>query len=65
MATRNNPDTSKWENQSVQSYLLRLWQEEPGGAWRILLLETASSERHGFADLDHLFEYLGTQLENK
>ena len=43
---------------SPQSYLLRLWRDEPGGRWRMSLQDVKSGERIGFADLERLFAYL-------
>jgi len=43
-----------------RAYLLRLWQtgEDNAAAWRVLLEDPRTGERHGFADLDGLFTFL-------
>jgi len=46
-----------------QSFLLRLWQEKPGEAWRASAKEILSGERVHFANLDDLFTYLQTQTQ--
>lgn len=44
-----------------RAYLLRLWQETPDQPWRALLQDASTQERHGFADLDHLLDFLLAQ----
>lgn len=41
-----------------RSYLLRLWQEAPGGECRVLLQDVVSNEPHYFTNLESLFAYL-------
>jgi hypothetical protein len=41
-----------------QSYLLRLWREEPNGAWRVSLENIANGEKHGFAHFEQLVAFL-------
>ena len=41
-----------------QAYLLRLWQENPDGAWRFMVQSVATGERRAFTDLDHLLLFL-------
>ena len=46
---------------TYQSYLVRLWQDAPTGAWRA---STECVQTHAvthFADLDALFVFLGAQ----
>ncbi len=43
-----------------RSYLLRLWQEGPGGEHRALLQDVLSSESRYFSSLEDLFTYLDT-----
>jgi hypothetical protein len=42
------------------AYMLRLWRErgEGGTAWRAMLESPHTGERHGFASLEALFEFL-------
>jgi hypothetical protein len=49
---------------TYRSYLLRLWRESPEGEpWRASLQSAISGERHGFADLDGLFDFIRCQTE--
>ena len=41
-----------------QSYLLRLWRENPNGPWRATLEEVASGKTYSFARLESLIEFL-------
>jgi hypothetical protein len=41
-----------------QSYLLRLWREEPNGAWRVSLENITNGEKHGFAHFEQLVAFL-------
>jgi len=47
--------------------MLRLWQvgggDEP--TWRVLLESPHTGERHGFANLEALFEFLREQTESQ
>ncbi len=45
------------------SYLLRLWQTQDGGrlVWRCSLESPGTGERHGFANLQDLFDFLCVQ----
>jgi hypothetical protein len=47
------------------SYLLRLWQTNDGKKtiWRASLQSPSSEERHGFANLEELLDFLRTQIE--
>ena len=48
-----------------RSYLLRLWQVRNGeeAHWRASLQEACTGERHGFAGLEALFEFLRDRTE--
>ena len=48
-----------------QAYLLRLWQVRNGQEihWRASLQDAHTSERHGFAGLEALFEFLRARTE--
>jgi len=51
-----------------RSYLLRLWQEVPGGRERALLQDVLGGEPRGFSSLESLFTYLDAtrgQLEGE
>ena len=45
------------------AYLLRLWQVRTDGevVWRASIEDPHTGERHGFADLDRLYEFLEEQ----
>ncbi len=43
------------------SYLLRLFQEEPGCPWQFSLQEDGADQPHSFPDLFHLHEFLRGQ----
>jgi hypothetical protein len=52
----------------TRSYLLRLWQEVPGGRERALLQDVLGGEPRGFSSLESLFAYLDAtrgQLEGE
>ncbi len=48
------------------AYMLRLWQVRTDGdvVWRASIEDPHTGERHGFANLDRLFEYLGGQTHD-
>lgn len=39
-------------------YLLRMWQEGPELACRIMLEDGSTREQYGFASLEHLYSFL-------
>ncbi|GIK56875.1 MAG: hypothetical protein HND44_06065 [Chloroflexi bacterium] len=41
-----------------QTFLLRLWQENPDAPWRVSLQHAVTGERWGFATLEALFSFL-------
>ena len=43
-----------------RSYLVRLWREAPGGAWRCQVLCVGTDRELRFAGLEELFEFLVT-----
>ncbi len=45
------------------AYMLRLWRVDANGevVWRASIEDPHTGERHGFADLDRLFEFLERQ----
>jgi hypothetical protein len=49
-----------------RAYLLRLWQVRTDGetVWRASLENPHTGERHGFAGLDRLFEFLEQQTSS-
>jgi len=53
----------KRSSQPYLSYLLRLWQTSDGNeyVWRASLQCPGSGERHGFAGLEEMFQFLYTQ----
>jgi hypothetical protein len=49
---------------TVQSYLVRLWRDHTGTSWRALVTEVAQPEdRRQFASLDDLFAFLLARTE--
>lgn len=63
MTSNDNPKELGAKSTQTHSYILRFWQDEPQGPWRIMLLETRTNERHGFPSLEKLFHYLSSQME--
>ena len=53
-----SPDGSRY-----RSYLLRLWQEAPGDADRVVLQDVVGGETRGFPSLESLFVYLDAARE--
>lgn len=49
-------------DQQYQSYLLRLWRNNPDSSWHGSLQSTASGEKYTFADLHSLFRFLMSEL---
>jgi hypothetical protein len=49
------------------AYMLRLWQvgSDEGLTWRASLESPRTGERHGFASLEALFEFLREQTESQ
>ncbi len=49
-----------------KSYLLRLWRESSTGSeWRVMVEAVSEdNERHHFANLDELFQFLLLEIEN-
>jgi hypothetical protein len=45
------------------AYLIRLWRDGPGGAWRASLAHVASGETQRFGSPQLLWAYLQAQLE--
>jgi hypothetical protein len=45
------------------AYLLRVWQDKPGGAWRIMLQDARNGRRYGFADVSYLSFFLQAQMD--
>jgi hypothetical protein len=50
------------QRSSYQSYLLRLWRSSAHSAWHGSLQNTATGEKHPFADLSALAAFLVGQL---
>jgi hypothetical protein len=57
--------TKQQPQQRYLSYLLRLWQtsDGKGTVWRASLQSPSSEERHGFASLEELMQFLKAQAE--
>jgi hypothetical protein len=51
-------------NSTYQSYLLRLWRDNPTAPWRALLQSTANGEKYHFVEVATLFEFLSACLTN-
>jgi hypothetical protein len=41
-----------------QSYLLRLWREQPKGPWRISLENVSTGKRHKFSGMEAMLAFL-------
>ncbi len=54
------------EQPRYQAFLLRVWQVQSDGklTWRASLESVDTGERHGFASLEILFEFLRKQMQN-
>jgi hypothetical protein len=48
------------DGSTYRSYLLRLWQEAPGDADRVLLQDVVSGATRGFPSLESLFAFWRT-----
>ena len=55
---KNRIPSSTFGDGQPRSYLLRLWQEEPGGEQRAMLRNVLSGDRHHFSSLADLFTFL-------
>lgn len=55
--TMNSKDTSLY-----QSYLLRLWRDNPQSPWRASLQSSATEELQHFATAEELWTYLMAQM---
>jgi hypothetical protein len=44
--------------ENYQSYLLRLWRENPQGPWRASLQSTSTEQVYAFGSLDQLWAFL-------
>ena len=47
---------------TYQSYLLRLWRDNPQAAWRASVQSTATEEVRHFATVEELWAYLMAQM---
>jgi hypothetical protein len=64
--TQDRKAARRQDESRYRSYLLRLWQEAPGDADRVILQDVLGGETRGFPSLESLFAYLDTtrgQLE--
>ncbi len=55
----------KQPESQYQSYLLRLWRDGEGKAWRVMLEHISTHERHGFADMEGLCTFLREQMNDQ
>ena len=48
------------EQRKYLAYMLRLWRVDTNGevTWRVSIEDPHTGERHGFTNLDRLFEFL-------
>ncbi len=55
------------QGRGYQAYLLRLWQVRNGeeAHWRASVQDARTGERHGFAGLEALFEFLRARTEGR
>ena len=56
--TQDRSDARSPDGSTYRSYLLRLWQEAPGDADRVILQDVLGGETRGFPSLESLFAYL-------
>lgn len=49
-------------SRQYQSYLVRLWREEPQGVWRASVQSTATQQVYYFVTLEALFAFLEGRL---
>ena len=47
---------------TYQSYLLRLWRDNPRAPWQASLQSTATEETLHFADVGQMWDYLQAQM---
>lgn len=48
-----------------QAYLLRMWWEGPEPKLRIVLIDTATRERHGSSSLENLYSFLHQKVTSE
>ena len=62
-------DLQKFSPTHYQSYLLRIWRDEPHEAenspWRFSLEDPRTGARRGFRDLELLIDFLVVQLQER
>ena len=47
------------------SYVLRLWNTQPNGAWRATLKDVRDGSQRNFTAIQPLIDFLTTQTENQ
>jgi hypothetical protein len=47
---------------TYQSYLLRLWRDNPRAPWQASLQSTATEKTFHFADVGHMWAFLQAQM---
>lgn len=60
----NTKDSQEPKCNKYQSYLLRMWKDGENGEWRAFLLTIPTQERHHFANLEALFDFLNNNPGN-
>ena len=55
----------KQSQSTYQSYLLRLWRDNPGSKWRASLEATNTTHKHTFPNLATLVAYLEETMGEK
>jgi hypothetical protein len=63
MANDKNQSLPTVHARRYLSYLVRLWQETPGAPWRASTQNVTTDEHQGFANLESLFAFLRSQIE--
>ena len=48
-----------------QSYLIRLWRNEPDEDWRVILEHVDSKERKGFNNLEDMIRFLKMEADRR
>ena len=48
-----------------RAYLLRLWQEQPGAPWRVMLQEVEGDQEWRFCDTTQCFDFIQQRLHKE
>jgi hypothetical protein len=53
------------DNRSYHAFLLRLWREGDGEAWRVILEDVQSGKKQGFAGIQPLIEFIHEKTDTE